>query len=127
MMQSLFLSFLIIFSFLISDPDRETLALTCGHNLSEVLQNTRLINGENYLCDIDRNIKMYAIVGTGLINGWSFKHINGQIVNAEFIGARDPIAPRMNCVKFKLLKVFDYKDIIFDVCHPALNMRRVTN
>jgi hypothetical protein len=118
---------LVVLSFLNMDSHEETLVLTCGQNVSEILRNTKISNGEIYLCNVDRNIKMYALVGSDLINGWSFRHTNGQIVNTEFIGSRDPIISRMNCVKFELLKVFDYKDIIFDVCHPALNMSRVTN
>lgn len=127
MIHVLILPILVVFSILNCNPERETIALKCGPNLSEVLHNTKLSNGENYLCNVDRNIKLYALVGSDLIYGWSFRHTNGQSVNTEFIGSRDPIISRINCVKFKLLKVFDYKDIIFDVCHPALNMRKVTN
>lgn len=99
----------------------------CGDNISGILKNADLRDGDNYLCNIDMDISMYAIVGSGLINGWSFRHSNGQIVTTDFIGKRDPVISRMNCIKFKLLRVFDYKDIIFDACHPALNMKKALN
>lgn len=127
MVKILILPLLVAFCFLNFNFYSETIALQCGPNLSEVLRNTKLSNGEVFLCNVDQSIKMFAFVDSSSIKGWVFKHSNGETVSTAFIGSRDPICFRKKCIKFKLLQVFDYKDIIFDACHPALDMRRTLN
>ncbi|NOT37708.1 MAG: hypothetical protein HOP11_10065 [Saprospiraceae bacterium] len=103
-----------------SNIDSNQLRPVCASSMTKLLSNAKLRNGNNYLCDIDSNIKMYAIVDSNKITGWSFVHQSGEIIKTAFAG--DPVVGfryKKHCIKFKLLQAFDYKDIIFEACHPV--------